>query len=137
MSGLECAFRVSDGCSGDVNINELFSGQLSIPICEKHIAEHKQVMFLHKVGIDVEEIISKTSEERTQLYNEQIRQLPKAAGRLKGMIYRIEYLIKKYVLKKTYLTTEYSYPELKRCLKTKDNTQCYKATCHVTAHRFE
>jgi hypothetical protein len=63
-SKLKCVWNMGTDCSDDVQEVELFKGQIKVPICSKHVEEHKYVMILHKNGYDVEEILQQTPEYR-------------------------------------------------------------------------
>jgi hypothetical protein len=63
---LKCVWHLGSNCTGEITEQELFNHQIRIPICECHLAEHKEIMLLHKNGYDVEEILNQTTEWRKQ-----------------------------------------------------------------------
>jgi hypothetical protein len=60
----KCVWQVSESCEGDVKNEAVFDNQLSIPMCRKHLKEHKEIMTLAQFGDDIECILDKTQEER-------------------------------------------------------------------------
>jgi hypothetical protein len=63
---LKCVWHIGTPCCGEVKEVEMFGHQIRIPICENHVAEHKEIMLLNKNGYDVEEILNQTAEWRKQ-----------------------------------------------------------------------
>jgi len=65
----KCAWNMGTPCDGIIKEAALFQGQIKIPICEKHIKEHKIFMGLYKSGHDADEILKKSTEWREEEYN--------------------------------------------------------------------
>ena len=65
---LKCVWDMGTECSDDVKEVELFNSQIKIPICSKHLEEHKYIMVLHRNGYDIEEILQQTPEYRKGEY---------------------------------------------------------------------
>lgn len=61
---LKCVWNMGTECTDDVQEIEFFHNQIKVPVCSKHVEEHKFVMILHKNGYDVEEILQQTAEYR-------------------------------------------------------------------------
>lgn len=74
MSDKECVWRVDDVlCSGKVSDVAIFNNQISLPICEAHFEQHKEIMTLHQNGHDIEEILKHTEEWRKQEINKLVQ----------------------------------------------------------------
>lgn len=73
---MKCVWNLGTDCDGEVEKIEMFGGQISIAICESHLEEHKQIMFLHAKGHGIEEIIQKTPEERLETFNQVKAEFP-------------------------------------------------------------
>jgi len=66
---LTCVWNMGYDCSGDVTQEEIMDKQISVPVCELHLKDHKQIMFLHKHGEDVEKVLMSSPEERQALFD--------------------------------------------------------------------
>jgi len=67
---LKCVWNLGSECEGSVSKEPLFDKQLEIPVCEKHLQQHREIMALHRSGRDVEEIMEMDSEERHEAFTE-------------------------------------------------------------------
>jgi len=64
---IHCVWDMGTPC-GENRLKELmFDKQLEIPICKKHVEEHKEVMILHANAYDIEEIVDMEPDERKRL----------------------------------------------------------------------
>lgn len=55
----KCVWTIDDSdCNGEVTIEKMFDEQLSIPICAKHLNQHKRIISLHESGEDIEYILN-------------------------------------------------------------------------------
>lgn len=61
---LKCVWCMGTPCEGKVKETEFFGKQIKIPVCEKHIEEHKHIMILYKNNYDIEEILQESAEYR-------------------------------------------------------------------------
>lgn len=61
---LKCVWNMGTECSDDVQEVEFFNKQIKVPVCSNHVAEHRDVMILHKNGYDVEKILQESAEYR-------------------------------------------------------------------------
>lgn len=73
---LKCVWDMGNSCMGEIKEVAFFNQQITVPVCEEHVRSHKEVMFLHTVGEDVEEILVLSPEERTELYNKKKIEFP-------------------------------------------------------------
>jgi len=64
---MKCVWNMNSDCGGEIVEAKMF-GQLDIPVCATHLAQHKQVLFLHKHGEDIEKIIELSAEEKEELF---------------------------------------------------------------------
>jgi len=64
---IHCVWNMGTECDGKRSKQLMFSNQLEIPICEKHIEEHREVMVLHANGYDIEEIVDMEPDDRKRL----------------------------------------------------------------------
>lgn len=64
MSNLKCVWGMGTPCSGKVEEVSFFDGQITVPVCEGHTEEHRDVMILHKNNYDIEQVLQMTNEER-------------------------------------------------------------------------
>lgn len=64
MGDTKCVWNMGTDCDGDVDNRTMFNQQLTIPACDKHFREHQVVMALHSTGLDIEEVMEMTVEER-------------------------------------------------------------------------
>ena len=64
---IHCVWNMGTECGGNKSKVKMFSKQLEIPICDKHLEEHKEVMILHANGHDIEEIVDMEPEERKRI----------------------------------------------------------------------
>ena len=62
-----CVWNMGTSCDGKRYKEEMFSKQLEIPICEKHVGEHREVMVLHNNGYDIEEIVDMEPDDRKKI----------------------------------------------------------------------
>lgn len=76
VSELKCVWDMGNSCIGKVEERKFFGQQITVPVCEEHVRAHKEVMFLHSIGEDVEEILVLSPEERTELYNKKKIEFP-------------------------------------------------------------
>lgn len=65
-----CVWNLGDACSDDITELDMFNDQINVPICGHHLQGHKEIMFLHSIGMDVEEIILLSPEQRHELFVE-------------------------------------------------------------------
>lgn len=67
MSKLKCLWNMGTDCNGPVAKTNMFSAQLCVPICEKHIREHNVLMDLHAEGANIDYVtkINNSERERT------------------------------------------------------------------------
>jgi hypothetical protein len=65
----KCVWNMGYDCSGEITEETIFNGQIAVPICEAHLKDHKQMLFLHAHGEDVEEILQLSPEDREKLFN--------------------------------------------------------------------
>ena len=63
---LKCVWALGTPCGGATEEKELFNKEIKIPICDKHLGEHKEIMILEKNNYDLEEILQQTPEWRKQ-----------------------------------------------------------------------
>jgi len=61
---LKCVWCMGTPCEGKVSEVSFFNNQITIPVCEKHVEEHKHIMILHKNNYDVEEILQESPDYR-------------------------------------------------------------------------
>ena len=61
-----CVWNMGTKCSADVEKVEFFNKQIRVPVCKKHVEDHRIIMLLHKNGYDVEEILQQTPDWRKQ-----------------------------------------------------------------------
>ena len=73
---IKCIWNLGYDCEGEVRIVEMFDKQISVPICDAHLDDHKQVVFLFNHGKNIEEIMTLTKEEREKLFNSVRGQFP-------------------------------------------------------------
>jgi len=64
-----CVWNMGTDCEGDVSKQFLFSGQIEIPICNRHFYEHQKFLFSQKHGTDITEYLNKSAEERDTIFN--------------------------------------------------------------------
>jgi len=64
---ISCVWNMGTPCDGKKDKVLMFTKQLEIPICEKHVEEHKEVMVLHANGYDIEEIVDMDPENRKHI----------------------------------------------------------------------
>lgn len=64
---VECVWAMGTPCEGKRYKELMFDEQLEIPICEKHVEEHKEVMILYNSGHEIEEIVDMSADERKRL----------------------------------------------------------------------
>ncbi|MFA5024277.1 MAG: hypothetical protein WC523_04935 [Patescibacteria group bacterium] len=65
----ECAWNLGTSHEGVVTNTKLWDGQILVPVCEKHLKEHKIIIALFQAGQDIEELFTKTEEWRENEYN--------------------------------------------------------------------
>lgn len=58
-----CVWTIDGTCSCKKFEATIFKGQLKIPICEKHLKNHRNIMTLRSSGKDIDKVINATSEE--------------------------------------------------------------------------
>ena len=63
----KCAWELGSPCQGSVFSASVFSGQLTVPICENHLVGHRVIMSLHAAGQDVEQFLQLSEKERLAL----------------------------------------------------------------------
>lgn len=61
---LLCEWKISNTCKGKIQKQYMFDKQLFVPLCEGHMKEHRDVMFLYKNGYDIEEVLNMSPEDR-------------------------------------------------------------------------
>lgn len=64
----KCVWNMGDECEGEVTNEDIFENQIKVPICENHFTQHKEVMFLHSKGEDIDELMQMSREERRELF---------------------------------------------------------------------
>jgi len=64
---LFCVWQMGTKCDGNVSNKSLFSGQIKIPICEKHFHEHLEITGMNEYGIDIDDILDMSSKQRRQI----------------------------------------------------------------------
>lgn len=64
---VQCVWNMGTDCDGKRYKALMFSKQLEIPICEKHVDEHREVMVLHANGYDIEEIVDMEPDDRKRI----------------------------------------------------------------------
>jgi len=66
---MKCIWNMGAPCSGEILKEEMFSRQVNIPICRKHLDEHKQFFFINEYGDQTfEEYIHMSSEKREEIF---------------------------------------------------------------------
>ena len=63
---LKCVWNTGGDCVDDTYDTVIFGSSIQIPICHKHLKDHKNVMILHANNYDVEEVIQKSPEWRQE-----------------------------------------------------------------------
>lgn len=63
-------------CSGEVTKEDIFDSQVNVPICEAHLQDHKQMLFLHAHGEDIEQVLQLSLEDRKKLFDKVRAQFP-------------------------------------------------------------
>lgn len=76
MSKPKCVWGLGDDCSENISTYEMFDPQIKIPACDNHFEQHKEIMFLHSKGHDVEELIMLSREERRELFKKVRAEFP-------------------------------------------------------------
>ena len=64
---IHCVWNMGTDCDGDKYKALMFSKQLEIPICKKHVEEHQEVMVLHANAYDIEEIVDMEPDDRKRI----------------------------------------------------------------------
>ena len=64
---VQCVWNMGTPCDRKRYKELMFDKQLEIPICEKHVEEHREVMTLHANAYDIEEIVDMEPDERKRL----------------------------------------------------------------------
>lgn len=59
----ECEWQLDEECSGEVKHRRMF-GKTDIPLCEKHMEQHKTIIFLHLNGYNIDAIMDMSLEDR-------------------------------------------------------------------------
>lgn len=62
----QCVWHLGTECSGAVSQVGMIGQQITVPICELHLHQHKCIMALHSKGYDIEEVLNQTPEWREQ-----------------------------------------------------------------------
>ena len=75
-----CVWNMGTPCGGRVSKRLMFDRQLEIPICDKHLHEHQEIMVLHSQGHDIEEIVEMSPICRKELVAKYNIDLNKAAA---------------------------------------------------------
>ena len=74
---IKCIWTTGAPCDGDVSPQLMFDGQMSVPICCRHMSEHQEILFLNARGdCDIEEITDMSSEERHKIFLELREKFP-------------------------------------------------------------
>ena len=61
----DCVWDMGTPCDdGPVERQLMFEKQLHVPICNKHMEEHREVMILVAAGHPIDEVVEMTAEER-------------------------------------------------------------------------
>ena len=72
-----CVWMTGTECCGVVHNALVFGGEIRVPICESHLHEHRVIMSLAQNGIDIEEVLTMTAEQREKcLASKDIKLLP-------------------------------------------------------------
>jgi hypothetical protein len=66
MSDQMCVWNLGSECDGDIADVGMIGNQVTVPICAKHLHQHKCIMALHSKGYDVEEVLNQTPEWREE-----------------------------------------------------------------------
>jgi len=74
-----CFWKTESDCNGECTEQLLFGGQISVCICEAHLEEHRQVLFLRAHGKNIEEIMMLSPEERRKMFDEVRAEFPNEA----------------------------------------------------------
>jgi len=61
---VNCVWDTDGDCGGTVSYEGLFGDQINLPVCEAHLNDHMTIIALNNSGIEVEEVINMTLEER-------------------------------------------------------------------------
>jgi hypothetical protein len=72
----KCVWNMGYDCSGEVVEVSMFNDQITLPACETHLKDHKQLLFLHKHGHDVEEMLKLSPEERQSAFDKVRKEYP-------------------------------------------------------------
>jgi hypothetical protein len=67
---LRCVWNMGTSCEGSTAHKLMFDDYLKIPICEGHHNEHMVVTALHDSGMDIEDLLKMSKEERSKLFND-------------------------------------------------------------------
>lgn len=60
-----CVWEIGTPCDdGEIERQLMFEKQLQVPICKKHMEEHREVMVLVAAGNPIDEVVEMTAEER-------------------------------------------------------------------------
>jgi hypothetical protein len=73
---LKCVWNMGYDCSGEISEVPMFDDQITAPACEAHYEDHKRVLFLHKYGHDVEEMLKLSPEERKSVFDKVRKEHP-------------------------------------------------------------
>jgi hypothetical protein len=66
----ECIWVIGGKCAGKVKAILLFSNQLKVPICEKHLQQHREIMTLNSAGRDIQEVMKMAPDEQHKAFME-------------------------------------------------------------------
>jgi len=61
---VNCVWVTDGEHGGNVSYEGLFGDQINLPVCEAHLNDHMTIIALNNSGIEVEEVIEMTLEER-------------------------------------------------------------------------
>ena len=61
---IKCVWDLHTPHSGEVKMIALFRGQITIPVCESHLEQHRIILALHQAGYAVEEMMAQTAQWR-------------------------------------------------------------------------
>lgn len=67
-----CVWNMGSVCEGRTNARLMFSGQLSIPVCDRHYIEHVMLMAVRNLcDLDVENLVEAPDWSRVEMFNQE------------------------------------------------------------------
>lgn len=67
MSNVKCIWNLNSPCDGSTQEKNMFQGQITVPICDKHHREHLVILALNNIGNSPEKTLVLNAEEREEL----------------------------------------------------------------------